>query len=591
MDKRLFTLDSFCRDSCSMACSVDSCLWCINTTDCFCSASSRETRNSSFSFSKRSEEWMEQTAQGELRHALLPEQPMIQPQAEAWVLESPPPAMESQYSRTSSGPGGRTTSTHATSQTALTTSEAGLKKPLHYNKLHHYKQKGTLGFTPEHTSPEKVYKTNKCMNLLQDNSECFKFAVTGSKKSPEPLDGLVLPLTLGHICWYHIWRSMTLLCIIRPEEHQIDNLTAHDGYRREGWLPSRGRVPPPFPTTPLTMKSSRAKGVDCLSPRPGQETGALEVLHSSLPTVPCLCLADRVAGLGFLFVLSTLGRAVMISWCGLARVGVTFGNEHITLWCSIHRGTFTEATLQHVDVRGAVGFSVTQVGNTTVGVSGDKSPSTELPHTVEGQQVKLGDFSQHTTGQGCPLYSHTNEPVLKNDTAKSFHSKKLVSLVYAQPEKASGGPVPSSEKHSHVQADGADEGCVTFVLHDEDHTLGNSLRYMIMKQQTRSLVPLYGISNMSNASASGTASSTAISQIRVTSTAFHRGIPIPFTLLHDVEQIISSCRLQLHIHATEKCNHSKAVVGFSLVELRVLLPDIDWCREDKRLRKPSPEKK
>ncbi|XP_060741066.1 DNA-directed RNA polymerases I and III subunit RPAC2 [Tachysurus vachellii] len=32
-----------------------------------------------------------------------------------------------------------------------------------------------------------------------------------------------------------------------------------------------------------------------------------------------------------------------------------------------------------------------------------------------------------------------------------------------------------------VQADGADESCVTFVLHEEDHTLGNSLRYMIMK--------------------------------------------------------------------------------------------------------------
>lgn len=32
-----------------------------------------------------------------------------------------------------------------------------------------------------------------------------------------------------------------------------------------------------------------------------------------------------------------------------------------------------------------------------------------------------------------------------------------------------------------VQADGADDGCVTFVLHDEDHTLGNALRYMIMK--------------------------------------------------------------------------------------------------------------
>uniref|UniRef100_A0A672KWF8 DNA-directed RNA polymerases I and III subunit RPAC2 n=1 Tax=Sinocyclocheilus grahami TaxID=75366 RepID=A0A672KWF8_SINGR len=34
-----------------------------------------------------------------------------------------------------------------------------------------------------------------------------------------------------------------------------------------------------------------------------------------------------------------------------------------------------------------------------------------------------------------------------------------------------------------VRTDGADEGCVTFVLHEEDHTLGNSLRYMIMKSQ------------------------------------------------------------------------------------------------------------
>ncbi|XP_067404663.1 DNA-directed RNA polymerases I and III subunit RPAC2-like isoform X3 [Emydura macquarii macquarii] len=32
-----------------------------------------------------------------------------------------------------------------------------------------------------------------------------------------------------------------------------------------------------------------------------------------------------------------------------------------------------------------------------------------------------------------------------------------------------------------VQADGTDGSCITFVLHDEDHTLGNSLRYMIMK--------------------------------------------------------------------------------------------------------------
>ncbi|XP_001514864.2 DNA-directed RNA polymerases I and III subunit RPAC2-like isoform X1 [Ornithorhynchus anatinus] len=32
-----------------------------------------------------------------------------------------------------------------------------------------------------------------------------------------------------------------------------------------------------------------------------------------------------------------------------------------------------------------------------------------------------------------------------------------------------------------VQAAGTDGNCVTFVLHDEDHTLGNSLRYMVMK--------------------------------------------------------------------------------------------------------------
>ncbi|XP_009560579.1 DNA-directed RNA polymerases I and III subunit RPAC2 [Cuculus canorus] len=32
-----------------------------------------------------------------------------------------------------------------------------------------------------------------------------------------------------------------------------------------------------------------------------------------------------------------------------------------------------------------------------------------------------------------------------------------------------------------VQADGTDGNCVTFVLHDEDHTLGNALRYMVMK--------------------------------------------------------------------------------------------------------------
>ncbi|PIO39607.1 hypothetical protein AB205_0083070 [Aquarana catesbeiana] len=32
-----------------------------------------------------------------------------------------------------------------------------------------------------------------------------------------------------------------------------------------------------------------------------------------------------------------------------------------------------------------------------------------------------------------------------------------------------------------IQANGMDESCVTFVLHEEDHTLGNGLRYMVMK--------------------------------------------------------------------------------------------------------------
>ncbi|XP_070615829.1 DNA-directed RNA polymerases I and III subunit RPAC2-like [Erythrolamprus reginae] len=32
-----------------------------------------------------------------------------------------------------------------------------------------------------------------------------------------------------------------------------------------------------------------------------------------------------------------------------------------------------------------------------------------------------------------------------------------------------------------VRAEGSDKSCVTFVLNNEDHTLGNSLRYMIMK--------------------------------------------------------------------------------------------------------------
>ena len=52
--------------------------------------------------------------------------------------------------------------------------------------------------------------------------------------------------------------------------------------------------------------------------------------------------------------------------------------------------------------------------------------------------------------------------------------------------KISGLKTPMAEDERKtalemVQAPGTDRHCVTFVLHEEDHTLGNSLRYMIMK--------------------------------------------------------------------------------------------------------------
>ncbi|ETE66824.1 DNA-directed RNA polymerases I and III subunit RPAC2, partial [Ophiophagus hannah] len=43
----------------------------------------------------------------------------------------------------------------------------------------------------------------------------------------------------------------------------------------------------------------------------------------------------------------------------------------------------------------------------------------------------------------------------------------------------SGSECPRSVQE--VRAEGSDKTCITFVLNNEDHTLGNSLRYMIMK--------------------------------------------------------------------------------------------------------------
>ncbi|XP_066189964.1 SLAIN motif-containing protein-like isoform X2 [Sylvia atricapilla] len=59
-------------------------------------------------------------------------------------------------------------------------------------------------------------------------------------------------------------------------------------------------------------------------------------------------------------------------------------------------------------------------------------------------------------------------------------------LKYANSEEELRHSMPNLARSSlraleAIQADGTDGNCVTFVLHDEDHTLGNSLRYMVMK--------------------------------------------------------------------------------------------------------------
>ncbi|KAI5104934.1 DNA-directed RNA polymerases I and III subunit RPAC2 [Silurus meridionalis] len=65
---------------------------------------------------------------------------------------------------------------------------------------------------------------------------------------------------------------------------------------------------------------------------------------------------------------------------------------------------------------------------------------------------------------------------IKSETSSLSDSFSVTSMAGIDIEKK-----PVLEMILHVQADGADEGCVTFVLHEEDHTLGNSLRYMVMK--------------------------------------------------------------------------------------------------------------
>lgn len=39
----------------------------------------------------------------------------------------------------------------------------------------------------------------------------------------------------------------------------------------------------------------------------------------------------------------------------------------------------------------------------------------------------------------------------------------------------------AKDNESKLEVSGTDETCLTFILRDEDHTLGNSLRYVLMK--------------------------------------------------------------------------------------------------------------
>ncbi|XP_077683208.1 DNA-directed RNA polymerases I and III subunit RPAC2-like isoform X3 [Eretmochelys imbricata] len=61
---------------------------------------------------------------------------------------------------------------------------------------------------------------------------------------------------------------------------------------------------------------------------------------------------------------------------------------------------------------------------------------------------------------------------------------ELANLVKRLDETSAKYGMEINAEKTKVQADETDGNCVTFVLHDEDHTLGNSLRYMIMKNIT-----------------------------------------------------------------------------------------------------------
>ncbi|KAJ3024903.1 UNVERIFIED_CONTAM: hypothetical protein HDU68_007663 [Siphonaria sp. JEL0065] len=55
-------------------------------------------------------------------------------------------------------------------------------------------------------------------------------------------------------------------------------------------------------------------------------------------------------------------------------------------------------------------------------------------------------------------------------------------MAMVEPTEGQGVPQTEGPKIEILKGDYEDPSSVTFVLKDEDHTLGNSLRYLLMKK-------------------------------------------------------------------------------------------------------------
>ncbi|XP_016114257.1 DNA-directed RNA polymerases I and III subunit RPAC2 [Sinocyclocheilus grahami] len=101
---------------------------------------------------------------------------------------------------------------------------------------------------------------------------------------------------------------------------------------------------------------------------------------------------------------------------------------------------------------------------------------THMIHASTGHVERAGDANME--GPAEMQAEMESEPRMRSRTLSESKPRM-------RSRTRSGSMAEPARKHAleMVRTDGADEGCVTFVLHEEDHTLGNSLRYMIMKSQ------------------------------------------------------------------------------------------------------------